>query len=266
MATRLTSFGAVGITRVFYAGMLPLTWDLTREGASPDKATQVSFKAPPAEVAAGVHDERLESWLASIPPGWRVYLTYWHEPNDELRNGAMSAADYRAAWSRLSVLAGQASLQPDVVLSLVPVFMGYLADTAWGWSDTWVPTPDEVAFLSWDVYGNPEGGDGLDGTYPEVASTLDPCLRVTSRLGFTKWAVTEFNTPRRTWDDTETDRTIWLEKFRRYALGEGRTVAAALGAPQFMLLWEGQGTNWDQRFSTLNPRVWWNRVICRSAA
>lgn len=264
VAARLAAFGAVGITRVFYPGMLPAHWVPTSEGASPDRATQVSFKAPPAEVASGVHDELLRSWLVSIPSGWRVYLTFWHEPNDELRDGGFSTADFRAAWSRLSALCAEVAVQPGVVLSLVPVFMSYQVDTETGWSDAWVPSPEEVACLSWDVYGNPTDGAGLAGPYPDVTASLDPCLLVTARLGFTTWAVTEFNTPRRTWDVTESGRTAWLERFRQYAIGCGRQVAPELGAPQLMLLWEGRGANWDQRFRTVTTRDWWQNVISPS--
>ena len=261
VAARLADFGAVGITRVFYAGMLPATWSPTREGASLNKATQVSFKTSPAAVASGVHDQALLSWMKSIPSGWRVYLTFWHEPNDELRLGMMSPTDFRAAWTKLSALRSQVSLQPDVELSLVPVFMSYLVDTTTGWSDSWVPSPDEVGCLSWDVYGNPAKGSGLAGAYPDVGSRLNPCLRVTARLGFTEWAVTEFNTPRRTWDATEERRTVWLQSFLEYVIGPGRPVAPELGPPQFLLLWEGVGANWDQRFTTSRTRDWWNGVI-----
>ena len=258
---RLATFGAVGITRVFHGGMLPSTWSSTAEGASASMTTQVSFKTPASSVASGEHDLALRSWMESIPAGWRVYLTYWHEPNDELLDGTMSPAAFRAAWSRLSTLRDQVSLQPDVELSLVPVFMSYLVDTPSGWSDAWVPSAGEVDLLSWDVYGNPATGTGLAGRYPDVASRLDPCLRVTSRLGFTRWAVTEFNTPRRTWDVSEKARTAWLERFRRYAMGEGREVAPELGPPEFLLLWEGVGENWDQRFMTARTTDWWRRVM-----
>lgn len=261
-AARMRTFGAVGITRCFYPAMLPSTWQPSREGSSPDRATQVSFKAPPAAVAAGTHDNVIRSWMNSIPAGWTVHLTFWHEPNDELRDGVFSSGAYRAAWARIArIQHTQAQLRPGVSLRLVPVFMSYQVNTAGAWSDSWVPRPDEVAFVSWDVYGNPSGGVGLDGPYPEASECLDPCLRVTSRLGFATWGVTEFNTPRRTWDPLEAGRTDWLESFRQYALSIGRSVLPALGDPQFMLLWEGLGENWDQRFHTETTKAWWRSVI-----
>jgi len=263
---RVDTFGGVGMARAFYSGMMPATWNPAVEGASPQHAVQVSFKADPTAVARGVYDTTLLSWMASIPSGWVVYLTFWHEPNDELRAGQFSASDFRAAWSHLSTLRRQqAQLRPDVRLRLVPVFMAYLVDVPGGWSDSWVPRPDEVAFVSWDIYGNPTGGNGLDGAYPPVSASIDPCLRVSSRLGFRRWGVTEFNTPQRSWDVNEQARKQWLEEFRRYALG-GRTTATQLGVPKILLLWEGDGTNWDQRFATNTTRDWWSSVITTDLA
>jgi hypothetical protein len=82
-------------------------------------------------------------------------------------------------------------------------------------------------------------------------------------LGFRTWGVTEFNTPRRSWDRDEHGRQRWLEAFARYSAGQ-RSTARRLGAPKLMLLWEGDGTNWDQRFVTKNTRQWWASVISRN--
>ncbi|MEJ7707307.1 MAG: hypothetical protein WKF82_08540 [Nocardioidaceae bacterium] len=253
--------GSIGIARVFYAGMLPNRWNPSKEGASPQRECQVSFKADPAAVAAGHYDREIVAWLNTIPSGWRVYLTYWHEPNDELREGRFTAGTYRAAWSRLSHLAHQrARLKRHVVLRLVPVFMAYNIGNPRYWSDAWVPRPTEVAFLSWDIYGNPSGGGGLSGPYSSAHKRINPCLRVTQRLGFERWGVSEFNTPTRTWDRDESARREWLNDFRKYALSQDRSVGRHLGAPRTMMLWEGRGVNWNQTFQTAASWRWWSGV------
>lgn len=261
--SRLRTFGSVGIARTFYSGMLPATWNKYMEGASPARATQVSFKTSPAALASGAHDKVLRSWMESIPSGWRVYLTFWHEPNDELRAGVFSGQEYRRAWAHLSrIRRTQVNLRKDVRLRLVPVFMSYLVGKPSDWSNGWVPTPDEVAFVSWDIYGNPSGGDGLRGRYPAPAAGIDPCLRVSSTLGFKNWGVTEFNTPQRDWDRNEHMRTAWLSGFRHHCMDAKRGTARKLGPPKILLLWEGVGSNWDQRFTTKATRQWWTSA-CR---
>ncbi len=200
--------------------------------------------------------------MESIPSGWRVYLTFWHKPNDELRNGAFSGREYRRAWARLSkIRRSQVNLRRGVRLSLVPVFMSYLVGKKTGWSDGWVPEPNEVSFVSWDIYGNPFGGDGLRGRYPSPAAGINPCLRASKRIGHRQWGVTEFNTPRRHWDADEHSRKIWLDRFRQHCLNTRRAAVPELGAPKILLLWEGMGTNWDQRFKTRATERWWSGVV-----
>ncbi|MBA2558475.1 MAG: hypothetical protein H0V07_01065 [Propionibacteriales bacterium] len=261
-ARRALCGGYVGVARVFYSGMLPATWNPSKEGASPQSACQVSFKADPASVAAGHFDRRIVSWLNSIPSGWKVYFTFWHEPNDELRAGRFSAASYRAAWARLSHLVRErAHLKRDVRVRLVPVFMAYNVGHAGYWSDSWVPRPSDVAFLSWDIYGNPTGGTGLRGPYPQPRKRINPCLLVTQRLGFEHWGVSEFNAPRRSWDTDESARRRWLARFRQYALSTERNVAPHLGAPRTLMLWEGNGANWNQTFQRDATWKWWSNVV-----
>ncbi|MBA2559608.1 MAG: hypothetical protein H0V07_06900 [Propionibacteriales bacterium] len=263
---RLAVCGGIGVARVYYTRMLPTTWDASKEGASPQAACQVSFKAEPADVAAGQHDATIVSWVESIPAGWLVYLTFWHEPNDELRDGRFSAQSYRAAWSRLSTLVRrQTRVRDGATVRLVPNFMAYQVGVDGQWSDDWVPRPNEVDFVSWDIYGNPTGGDGLSGGYPPPQGPVDPCLRASGRLGFASWGISEFNTPARSWDADESARRSWLTDFHAYAVSTTRQVGPQLGAPRIMLLWEGNGVNWDQTFETAATWAWWRQVITSDA-
>lgn len=179
---------------------------------------------PLGELRSGAHDASILAWLATAPSGWQVLLTFWHEPNSELRAGSFTASDYVAAHQRVTQLVR--SQQWEGTVKTVACYSAYQVDQVDVWSDTWVPAASMVDILTWDVYGNPRGGTGLDGVYPAPALDLNPCLRVTERLGFgTRWGVTEHNTPRRNWDPEET------------------------------------GTNWDQRFSTDLMRDWWESVV-----
>ena len=262
-AARRATFGGVGVARVFHPTLLPARWTGAKDGLSDTKRAQISFKVPPARLAAGDYDAKIIAWLTSIPAGWTVWLTFWHEPGDELRAGRFTAAEYRAAWRRLSDLVRRQARLPDVDVYLAPVFGAYQVDTA-GWADSWVPAPTEVDLLCWDMYGNPTGGPGLSSPYPNVQETVDKCLYVTERLGFTQWGVSEFNAPRRVWDASESARVRWLEEFRAYCWSPSRGVAPQLGSPLLFLLWEGEGTNWDQTFKTAASIDWWTNVLAQS--
>jgi hypothetical protein len=257
---RRNEFGRIGVARVYNHQMLPAKWTWQADGLSDSKSAQVSFKTDPAEIAAGTHDTVIRSWLSSIPASWTIWLTFWHEPNDELRAGVFTTSDFRAAWQRLSKIVRAQKYQPGVTVYLTPVFAKYLVDTV-GWSDAWVPPPSEVDLLSWDVFGNPTGGEALNSPYPSVADLVDPCLRVTERVGFKRWGVSEFNTPRRTWDPQEQARVKWLSDFRSYCWTSTRSVAPQLGSPEIFLLWEGQGSHWDLAFYTPATTNWWRGVL-----
>jgi len=261
---RIATYGRVNIARTYYTGMVPTTWNASKEGLSDAKRVQVSFKSDPTGFAAGTYDTTLISWLASIPEGWTVWLTFWHEPNDELKAGQFSAESYRAAWTHLSlVVRNQVSLSPGTTVLLAPVYMGYQANTASGWSDAWVPLPTEIDVLCWDCYGNPVKG-GVRGVYPAVNGKIDPCLRVTERLGFTDWGISEFNAPKLKYDPKEIERVKWLEGFRAHCQDPNRATAPQLGPPSIMLLWEKKTAYPDQGFYTEATKSWWRNLITAS--
>ncbi|MGI8676499.1 MAG: hypothetical protein ACR2JT_06145 [Nocardioidaceae bacterium] len=263
--TRIATYGRVNVARVYYTGMVPAAWKVTKEGLSEAKRVQVSFKSDPAAFAAGTYDAQLISWLVSIPEGWTVWLTFWHEPNDELKARQFTADSYRAAWSHLSLVARSQTpaLSLGTRVLLAPVFMGYQANTATGWSDAWVPSPAEVDVLCWDCYGNP-GKGGARGVYPTVNGKVDPCLRVTERLGFTEWGISEFNAPKLDYDPAETERVKWLEGFRSHCQDPARATAPQLGPPSIMLLWETKTAFPDQGFYTEATKSGWRNVITAS--
>jgi hypothetical protein len=263
-ASRRADFGRIGVSRVFHEQGLPAKWTWAQDGLSDEKRVQVSFKTPPASLAEGAEDATIRSWLRSIPAGWTVWLTLWHEPGDELRDGGFSPAEFQAGWRRLSQLVRSDTFAQDVTIYLTPVFGRYLVDTA-SWSDAWVPAPSDVDLLSWDIYGNATGTAGLNSPYPDVPELVDTCLRVTERLGFQRWGVSEFNAPRRSWDAGESARVRWLEEFRSYCWSSSRGVAPQLEHPELFLLWEGFGTNWDQNFKTPATRAWWRGVLAEGA-
>jgi hypothetical protein len=263
--SRRADFGRVGVARIFHERGLPQAWTWARDGLSDEKRAQVSFKTPPGSLARGSEDATILSWLRSIPAGWTIWLTLWHEPGDELRAGGFSAAEFQAGWRRLSQLVRQNTQDNDVTVYLTPVFGRYLVDTA-SWSDAWVPAPADVDLLSWDIYGNSTGNAGLNSPYPDVPELVDACLRVTERLGFQRWGVSEFNAPRRSWDASESARVRWLELFKSYCWSSERGVAPQLAHPELFLLWEGFGTNWDQNFKTAATTTWWREVLADGTA
>lgn len=63
-----------------------------------------SFKPVPSEFAAGDHDAWFDSFLDSVPNGQKVIFMMWHEPEDQIRDGDFSLADWKAANNRMGQL------------------------------------------------------------------------------------------------------------------------------------------------------------------
>ena len=93
------------ISRVFYS-VAPQAWP-GNAGLS-GRPVVVSFRYHPRDVLAGRYDTALRNWFATVP-SYDVYWSYIHEPEDDIARGEYSAADYRAAWQRVSDIANEAA-------------------------------------------------------------------------------------------------------------------------------------------------------------
>lgn len=262
VASRLSDFGREPMNRWYYGlGNLPATFNTGYQGGSPEKRVQVSFKWLPSEILAGAHDATFDGYFSSAPSDWSGLVTYWHEPNSEISGGTFTYQDWQNATIRLSnrLLA----LGVTSKWQIAPNFTGPYPKLGINWSDNWMITPDRLhpgARQTWDIYGNPYGGLGLDSQYPDPAEGLDSMFTRLSTFGWwNNWGITEFNSPRRNWDTTEAARVTWLDGYVKHALTGGNQ------PPKSILLWEGSGVKWPQFFYTSATKNWWAGIVAGSA-
>lgn len=263
--TRLADFGRVPCSRVYYSGQCPTALNGTITGASPEKRCQFSFKGwQPAQIVAGLADSALTSLAADAQAkGYRLFATYWHEPNKELNTGQYTATDYKNAHIHIAKLLWSLPSK-----NVVTPMLNYSAPNASGgnaWDDSWLPTFAQLgnpnAVMSWDSYGNPSGGTGLDGAYPEPSKVFTQMYQKTQQFGYEangRWGVTEFNTPRRNFDSNEAQRGPWIQAAVDY-------LKALPTTPHHVFLWEGDGVQFDQNFYTSNTRSVWRAITADSA-
>lgn len=200
------TYGPLRMVRVFYPG-LPPAWPGSRADVA-DRTVVVSFKAPPGEVAAGQHDERLASWFAAVPRDRDVYWSYFHEPEDDIARGAYTAAQYRAAWRRLAALAdraGNARLRSTLIL------MCWTLNPKSGrsFADYW-PGGDAIDVLGWDCYNS----GGKYGRYTAPQQVFAPLIKKSRALG-KPWGIAETGSVRIP-GDSGTGRAAWLRAASRY--------------------------------------------------
>jgi hypothetical protein len=189
-------------------------------------------------LGAGAGNSMLTDWCEDIPPNWTVYLTFYHEPNDDIRDGNFTASQFRNVYSQFRTAIDNASLQPGVRVELVSNFMAYkVADTPAFFDDSWVPP--EADIMTFDLYLNPgsfttqvlapncpqavgaEYGSGFPNTMTRFRDTLEAIVRngYKDRYGFL-----EYNGPPRDWDGPANPGYVCgTDKRKRYQ--GGRTAA-----------------------------------------
>ena len=197
---RVSTFGKLDIDRVFYPG-LPKAWPGTA-GYSGGPVV-VSFKVSPQTVLTGAYDATLKSWFATAPQGRQIWWSYYHEPEDQIEAGTFTAAEYRAAWQRISALASSVG-NPDLHATLI--LMCYTLDKSSGRSfNDYYPGTDSIDYIAFDCYNQMASKGG----YVSPAVQFAPVLAASAATG-KPWGVAEFGSHLIT-GDTGAGRAAWLE-------------------------------------------------------
>jgi hypothetical protein len=216
-------FGGLEMVRVFFSGAPP-AWPGSPADI-PRRTVNVSFKFNAADILAGKHDAAMRTWFAGVPRGIDVYWTYYHEPEDNIRDGEFTAAQYRSAWQRLRGLANEAG-NPRLRSTLVLMEWTLRPASGRNWRD-YYPGSATIDVLSWDVYNL----EAAKGRYTAPATLFGQIVSVARAEG-RPWAVSEFGSHLAT-GDTGAARAAWLADSARY-LSEQKAVFAAY----FDLDWE----------------------------
>lgn len=265
---RLADFGRIPMARNPYYGIdaLPATFNADTTVA-PEQRCQISFKRLPSGILDGSWDSRITGYVSSIPAGWYVVITYWHEPNGEIP-GTFTATDFKAAWYRIGSLIQAAPKTAGTTVIPAPNFTGPGGAT---FDNTWVPDVDLMpsnSLLTIDKYGNPPPpiNQALDATatygglYRAPGTVYDQTVQMISDTGWAnKWAITEWNYPRKDNDAAETYRVQVMDDAMNYFL-----TRTTIGLPRFVLLWEGNGVQFDQNMYQTATRDWWKSWVATS--
>lgn len=203
-------FGGLDAVRVFYGG-LPQNWPGKLNAGN--RPMNISFKAQPSEVLAGTHDAYLRDWFAAAPSDRDIYWTYFHEPEDNIKNGDFTAADYRQAWQRIAGLARAAG---NDRLRATLILMGWSVDPASerNWHD-YFPGRQYVDVIGWDIY-NPSW---RNGAYKPVTQMFANVIAA-SRSESLPFGIAETGSPLVTGDDG-TARAAWLRQLTGHLEAEG---------------------------------------------
>lgn len=169
-----------------------------------------SIRAKPQEVLSGRHDSALHQYFSNAPTTTPIFWNYFHEPEDEVKAGQFTAAQFVAAWRRIADIAAsycRSNLYPTLVL------MGWTAMPAsrLDWRD-WYPGAAYVSVLGWDPYN---GATGQATSYKSPATLFDPVVAA-SRSAGKPFAIAETGTVRIPGDSAGTGRATWLRSVQSY--------------------------------------------------
>ncbi|MFC0006693.1 glycoside hydrolase family 26 protein [Micromonospora siamensis] len=224
LANAVSRYGTLPVLRVFYPGA-PGAWTDAKLN-TPGRSTVVSFKYDADTVLTGAADDYLRSWFAAAPRDRDIFWSYYHEPEDDIRDGAFTAAAYRAAWQRIAGLADQAG---NSRLYATTIWMDWTLDPKSGrnWRD-YYPGAAFVDVMAWDVYN-------FDVANSETMATHNanrPGLEVARSEG-KPYAVAEIGV------DDHANRPAMLREIARWMRGTADarfvTYFDATGWPQYDL-------------------------------
>lgn len=189
------------ISRVFYTGA-PQAWP-GNAGLS-GRPVVVSFRYPPRDVLAGRYDTALRNWFATVP-SYDVYWSYIHEPEDNIARGEYSAADYRAAWQRVSDIANEAAPETANLHSTL-ILMCYTMNpnSNRNWLNYYVPTAQSM--LAFDCYNHA----WRRNAYGNPANMFKPITNWSAANPTIPWGVSEVGSVKVSSDPTGTARAAWL--------------------------------------------------------
>ena len=259
--------GPVDVYRGYDGGFHYPTWQqVPRAFAHPGGMNDYSFQLPPADVAAGLDDAQLTTFIASTP--LNIVLTNHHEPEQEIAAGEFTFAQFRAANARLNTLVdAQNALDGGTrkvsVILMVSTFTGFQGRNAENYWPTEIKGDGgTVDLISADVYAAPHatGTAGVPLGYTDGVSWKSPTTLMRPVIKFaqlhtTDWAVSELG---------------YLEDvhdpLRKAAALQEAVAAAKAGKPTatttyrpalWISYWDSKGgrADWELRYASPAPAV-----------
>lgn len=121
-STKVTDLGAPQCRRSFDSGLVPTTWAASAAGTDTTTTavplTIYSFKATPSSFKTGVNDANVLAFLNDVPAGHQTIITLWHEPENDIKSGTFTLADWQASINHLGDLVHSRS-RPELRNSII---------------------------------------------------------------------------------------------------------------------------------------------------
>lgn len=257
----LDRFGEIPVARMYYGEgrRLPASWNDPMLQALPD-ATHVILSFKPtgygsspavglANIASGAADADIRSLLSSRPAGIRVWLSLFHEPENDFEEGDFTSAQYKAAWRRVGQVVRSLD-DPEARSALILMRYTLNAGSGRDWHDFY--TADGPDVFAWDAYNfanNPS-----PSRYQSADEILGPIIAVADQTG-KPWGIGEFGSALAAGDTGGSGRAAWLTAVGNRAIADGRA--------EFFAYWDRQSLYTETDYTLTDQRsidAW--RTLC----
>jgi hypothetical protein len=202
----------------------------------------VSFGGQPGLVLSGTYDALLRRWFHDAPNKTPIWWTYWHEPEDDIASGSISADRYRRAWRHINDIArraGTPNLHPTLTL------MAWTARSGSGRSVSRYYPGDFIDVMAWDGYNPPN--TRMYGAPREIFGAA----AAKSHQRGNRFAIAELGSVVVPGDDGSR-RATWLLNAAKFA--------AAKNAP-FVTYWDTKIPNENYQLRDLPSRRAWRFIV-----
>lgn len=244
-------YGHVRAIRAFSSGNpgnLPVGTDLSRAIFYSFKMTSTNYTA----MAAGIWDAAIQTWLRGLPSGQTVWVTYYHEPENNFPSGASFAA---AQDHFIHLVHTTTGVTANVKVNII--FTAYILSFGKGSIpggnshrniEDWWPTTYVPDMVSFDFDGIAVTSSYFDWSgigYPSWAATFAASKGI-------PWSITEFATSTITGDSTHSGRAAYLT-----AQASHFTSAGASN----VIYWDDNSSGGNESLTTSNELSAWAALV-----
>lgn len=236
--------GKLGVIRLF-DGNAPDAWSVMGPKLT-DHDAIVSFRIPPKEVLSGAHDASLSKWFRDAPTRRTTWFSYLHEPEDNIKRGEFTRADFIDAYRHITLLARAAAPDnPNLRSTLILMCYTVNPKSQRNWRDYFAGQAF-VDTIGWDCYNH---GAGLNG-YGTPQQLLGRAVEATREAGV-GFGVAELGSLIANGDDGS-GRGDWLVEHAKYLSGVGA---------EFVSYFDTNGAGTDYRLLDAPSQRAWRSVV-----
>lgn len=129
-----------------------------------DRSVYISFKLQPKNIVDGSNDKVLTDFFNNFPSGYKIWWSYFHEPEDNIKDGKFTAAEYRQAFEYIIALQKKLN-KSNLIPTLTLMSYTLKPESKRNWKDY---VPKGIECFAWDGYYRGSGELKVDDIFAKA--------------------------------------------------------------------------------------------------